>query len=162
MELDVRFVTPVKWILHRGRLLAFAAAFGEGAVDGDALRRLAGIDPVLFGRPDKTGTACAVAKLGGGTAGIALAIGRGREAFVVVVHPSLRGRGIGTGLTRALLARTGALECRVPATDNRALAMCRRAGLKVVETPEDGGGSVRLAGAVTPESDPATEMECEP
>ena len=157
-EMTIRFVTPVKWILHRKRLLAFASAFGEGAVDGDALRRLAAHDPVLLGRPDRTGAACAVAKLGGGTAGVALAAGRGREAFVVVVHPSLRGRGIGTRLTRALLARIGALECRVPAADSRAVAMCRRAGLAVIDAPEGAeDGFVRMAG--TPSETGAPEPE---
>ncbi|AGA58727.1 Putative Acetyltransferase (GNAT) family protein [Thermobacillus xylanilyticus] len=163
METKIRFVTPVKWILHRRRLLAFAAAFGDGAIGEDALRRLAELDPVLLGRPDRTGTACVVAKAGGWTAGVALAIGRGREAFVVVVHPAVRGRGIGTTLTRALLARTGSLDCRVPASDSRAVAMCRRAGLAEVDAPEDAdGGFVRFAGALTAGPDRCAERECEP
>jgi Acetyltransferases len=163
METIIRFVTPVKWILHRRRLLAFAAAFGEGAIGEDTLRRLAELDPVLLGRPDRTGAACAVAKLGGGTAGVALAVDRGREAFVVVVHPAVRGRGIGTSLTRALLARTGSLDCRVPASDGRAVAMCRRAGLQESEAPEDAeGGFVRLAGALPPAPEQAVGRESEP
>jgi GNAT superfamily N-acetyltransferase len=162
METIIRFVTPVKWILHRRRLLAFAAAFGEGAVSEDALRRLAALDPVLLGRPDQTGAACAVAKLGGGTAGVALAMGRGREAFVVVVHPALRGRGIGTNLTRALLERTGMLECRVPASDGRTVAMCRRAGLTDAEAPgTNGEGFVRLVGVLAPAADRSGARECE-
>jgi GNAT superfamily N-acetyltransferase len=163
METKIRFVTPVKWILHRRRLLAFAAAFGEGAVGEDALRRLAELDPVLLGRPDRTGAACAVAKLGGGTAGVALASGWGRSVFAVVVHPAVRGRGIGTSLTRALLARTGTLDCRVPASDSRAVAMCRRAGLTDAEAPEDtGGGFVRLAGALPPAPECSAGRESEP
>jgi len=151
METSIRFVTPVKWILHRRRLLAFASAFGEGAAGEVALRKLAALDPVLFGRPDRTGTACAVAKLGGGTAGVAIAVDRGREAFIVVVHPALRGRGIGAGLTRALLERTGALELRVPVSDVRTVAMCRRAGLAEAAEPAGADdGFVRLAGGLKP------------
>jgi len=163
METKIRFVTPVKWILHRRRLLAFAAAFGEGAIGEDALRRLAELDPVLLGRPDRTGAACAVAKLGGGTAGVALAADWGRSAFAVVVHPAVRGRGIGTSLTRALLKRTGTLDCRVPASDSRAVAMCRRAGLSDAEAPEDAdGGFVRLAGVMQPAPERSAGRESEP
>lgn len=163
METQIRFVTPVKWILHRRRLLAFLTAFGEGGIGDDALRRLSELDPVLLGRPDQTGAACAVAKLGGGTAGVAVAVDRGREAFVVVVHPAVRGRGIGTSLTRALLARTGTLDCRVPAADSRTVAMCRRAGLMDAEAPEEAdGGFVRLAGALGPAPERSAERESEP
>lgn len=163
METIIRFVTPVKWILHRRRLLAFAAAFGEGAVGEDTLRRLDALDPVLLGRPDQTGAACAVAKSGGATAGVALSMDRGREAFVVVVHPALRGRGIGTSLTRALLERTGMLECRVPAADSRTAAMCRRAGLADAETSgANDEGFVRLVGVLAPAADRSGARECEP
>ena len=160
MEAIIRFVTPVKWILHRRRLLAFAAVFGEGAAGEDTLRRLSGLDPVLLGRPDRTGTACAVAKLDGGTAGVALAVDRGREAFLVVVHPAARGRGVGTRLTRALLGRIGELECRIPAADSRAVAMCRRAGLEAIEAGEGAeDGFVRLKGVLKPKTEePETEV----
>lgn len=153
METNIRCVTPVRWILHRKQLLAFAARYGDGRVDEAVLRQLAELDPILLGRPDRSGAGAAVAKTKGRVTGMAAAIGRGRDAFAVVVHPSLRRLGIGTRLTRALLEMIGTLDCRLPADDARAAAMCMRAGLQPVDDPGEGpDGIVRLQGCIVPPS----------
>ncbi len=107
----VRYVTPIKWILHRGRLLAFMAKHGEGSLTAECRRILAELDPVALGYPDTRGAAIAVLRDSGRLLGIAAATDWGRACCIVVTHPSARGQEIGSRLKQALALRIGKLHC---------------------------------------------------
>ena len=109
--MEVRYVTPMKWILHRKRLLDFMAKHGEGRLTAESRRILAELDPVALGYPDTSGAAIAVLRDSGGLLGIAAAADWGRACCIVVTHPSMRGQEIGSRLQQALVQRIGKLHC---------------------------------------------------
>jgi GNAT superfamily N-acetyltransferase len=109
--MEVRYVTPMKWILHRNRLLAYMAKHGEGSLTAECRRILADLDPVALGYPDTSGAAIAVLRDSGQLLGVAAAVDWGHACCIVVTHPSSRGQEIGSRLQRALVTRIGKLHC---------------------------------------------------
>jgi hypothetical protein len=107
----IRYVTPMRWILHRNRLLAYMAKHGEGSLTVESRRSLADLDPVALGYPDTSGAAIAVLRDSGNLLGIAAAVDWGRACCIVVTHPASRGQAIDSQLRNALIARLGELSC---------------------------------------------------
>ncbi|MFF2480622.1 GNAT family N-acetyltransferase [Paenibacillus sp. NPDC058071] len=132
--MELQLLAPDQWIKERNRLLGFAVKYGEQRLTAAGLRALHGLAPSsLAANGDaEDAAAIAVAKESGRLVGLAFAAGGGEGDCLAVVHPGMRGRGVGKAMMEALVAKFGKLVCHV-ATDNApSLALCFSLGLSAV------------------------------
>jgi len=143
----IMLLPPAQWPVMCRKLLAFAGRFGDNRLSAEGIGMLRELKPaaaVQFS-PDSTATtssrewysdqevAIAVAVENGKLAGFAFAMDAGRKACLVVVHPQMRGRGVGKELLTTLHHHFGHLSCMVAADNPASMQMCFHAGMVAVE-----------------------------
>ncbi|PZD94260.1 GNAT family N-acetyltransferase [Paenibacillus sambharensis] len=142
--MEVQWITPMNWIMHRKRLLAFALKHGDKRITADSLKLFGRIDPAELAHPYSSRTAVAVVREGGRLLGLAAAINGGKDACLVIVHPDSRRQGIATLLLGSLRSKLGGLSCHVAADNMASISACLRAGMAAVHVVTGATGKPTL------------------
>jgi len=153
----IMLLPPAQWPVMCRKLLAFAGRFGDNRLSAEGIGMLRELKPVAALQPsteeqgygiiqsestatassrdwyDEQEVAIAVAVENGKLAGFAFAMDAGRKACLVVVHPQMRGQGVGNELLTTLHHHFGHLTCLVAADNPASMQMCFHAGMVAVE-----------------------------
>jgi len=153
----IMLLPPAQWPVMCRKLLAFAGRFGDNRLSAEGIGMLRELKPVAalqlsteeqgggIEHSDPTSAASsrewyseqevaiAVAVENGKLAGFAFAKDAGRLACLVVVHPQMRGHGVGKELLTTLHHHFGHLTCMVAADNPASMQMCFHAGMVAVE-----------------------------